>query len=258
MIEIFQDISPNTLINSNKINDLKKELSKYSTEYKLAKVLTAKGLYAKPTAEILNEYCAEVMKKGKTVIDKVKEYAVVSDVEFQLKSFLEIPGIYELISEYSSSQKASTTVTSYISCQHWIQKEEEGKETLAIDLYYDDFEVNNPLGSNTGTSTMCGFYFSLPNLPPYLRSRLSNIFLALLVEVKILKAEENLEVCTILLNKIFNALSKDGIRIMLNGEEKIIFFKIGLHKGDNLALNKTLGFAPSFSSNYFCRFCKIH
>lgn len=255
IVELFQEIHTNF---SEKIVDIKKELPKYSSEAKLSKILSDKGLYKKPKKEILNEYSAEVLKKGKAVIGTIKELAVISDVEFQLKSFLEIPGIYNIISDYSASEKESTQFSSYINCEHWAKKEEEDKEVLALDLYYDDFEVNNPLGSNTGTNTLCGFYFSLPHLPPYLRGRLNNIFLALLVEVKILNVEENLEVCSIILNKIFNSISKNGIKIQVNGQERIVYFKIGLHKGDNLALNKTLGFSPSFSANYFCRFCKIH
>lgn len=237
---------------------IKKELGKYSTETKLTKVLMEKGLYKKPKAELINEYSGEIMRKGKTVIDRIRDYAVSNDIGFQLKSFLEIPGIYDIIREFTASEKESKAFSSYINCEHWSQKEEEGKEILALNLFYDDFGTNNPLGSNANTNSLCAFYFSLPNLPPFLEARLNNIFLALLVDVSILNSEDNIDTCSMILNKTFNFLSKTGIKINLNNQEKHIFFKIGVHKGDNLALNKVLGFSPTFVSNYFCRFCKIH
>lgn len=255
IVNIFEDVNETY---ATKLNELRSELLLYSTEQRLTKILIKKGLYQMPKKELLNEYSTEVMKKGKVVFGGVKEIAVVSDVEFQLKSFLEIPGIYDTIAEYTKSENESSSISSYISGEHWGKKKEDDKETLAVDLYYDDFEVNNPIGSNTGTNTMCAFYFNLPNLPPYLRTRLNNIFLALLVEVKLLKCEKSLESCCILLNQIFNKLSTNGIQINLNNKLKTIFFKIGIHKGDNLALNKILGFSPSFGANFYCRFCKIH
>lgn len=33
---------------------------------------------------------------------------------------------------------------------------------------------------------------------------------------------------------------------------------LGLDLGDTLGLNSVLEFSKSFSSNYYCRFCKIH
>lgn len=61
----------------------------------------------------------------------------------KLKLFLEIPGILELMLRFSEEQEKGT------SSQHWIRKvTEPGKLAFAIDLYNDDFEINEPLGSN--------------------------------------------------------------------------------------------------------------
>lgn len=44
----------------------------------------------------------------------------------------------------------------------------------------------------------------------------------------------------------------------MDGCNETIYFKIGLWEGDNLGLNKCLGFSPGFNANHYCRFCKIH
>lgn len=48
---------------------------------------------------------------------------------------------------------------------------------LPLIVYYDDFEIGNPLGSHAGVHKLGGIYVSLPALPPHLFSLLSNIFL---------------------------------------------------------------------------------
>lgn len=51
---------------------------------------------------------------------------------------------------------------------------------LKIQLYFDDLETTNPLGSKTKTHKMGAVHFSLRNLPPKFNSGLANIHLGLL------------------------------------------------------------------------------
>ncbi|XP_051566959.1 uncharacterized protein LOC127448461 isoform X1 [Myxocyprinus asiaticus] len=51
------------------------------------------------------------------------------------------------------------------------------KHALHIQVYYDDFETANPLGSKQGVHKLGCLYFTLRNLPPYLNSSLMNIHL---------------------------------------------------------------------------------
>jgi hypothetical protein len=48
---------------------------------------------------------------------------------------------------------------------------------LEFFLYYDDFQVNNPLGSHAGAQKLGAVYVSLACLPPELFSLIDNIFL---------------------------------------------------------------------------------
>jgi hypothetical protein len=51
------------------------------------------------------------------------------------------------------------------------------KTIFPLFLYYDDFEVNNPLGSHAGSQKLGAVYMSLACLSPELSSSLDNIFL---------------------------------------------------------------------------------
>lgn len=51
------------------------------------------------------------------------------------------------------------------------------QSNLQIQLYFDEFETTNPLGSKTGIHKLGGLYFILRNIPPYLNACLKNIYI---------------------------------------------------------------------------------
>lgn len=61
------------------------------------------------------------------------------------------------------------------------------EHALQIQLYYDDFETANPLGSKKGIHKLGCFYFILRNLPAKLNSVLMNIHLVALFHSEDLK-----------------------------------------------------------------------
>lgn len=69
-------------------------------------------------------------------------------------------------------------MSSFIQSNLWkIKSNDSIKIVLPLYLYYDDFEVNNPLGSHVGAQKLGAVYVSLACLPPDLASSLDNIFL---------------------------------------------------------------------------------
>lgn len=54
------------------------------------------------------------------------------------------------------------------------------KNALQIQIYYDDFETANPLGSKRGVHKVGALYFVLRNLPPRFNSAVMNIHLVAL------------------------------------------------------------------------------
>lgn len=51
-------------------------------------------------------------------------------------------------------------------------------------------------------------------------------------------------------------MSKEGIKITVNGKELKMYFHCVLVLGDNLGVNEILGFVKSFNAEHYCRFCK--
>lgn len=131
----------------------------------------------------------------------------------------------------------------------------EGKIAIPYFLYIDDFEINNPLRSHANFQSIAAIYYSFPLLKN--NSKLSNIFLAALIKSVDLKEFGN-DPCLIQLIDEINYLEKEGLTIFTNFGKFHVHFILGQVLGDNLGLNSVLEFSKSFSSNYYCRFCKIH
>jgi len=69
----------------------------------------------------------------------------------------------------------------------WKHKISQHSDKIIIPyfLYFDDFEINNPLGSHS--SSILGVYYCFPSIPFYLRLNLQNIFIAALFNIKDVK-----------------------------------------------------------------------
>lgn len=63
----------------------------------------------------------------------------------------------------------------------------ENDLAIALNLYVDEFEVCNHLGTSRKKHKITAVYWVLPNVPPLLRSPLASIFLAILCKAKDIK-----------------------------------------------------------------------
>lgn len=52
------------------------------------------------------------------------------------------------------------------------------------------------------------------------------------------------------------SLENEGINLMIDNKNQLVYFSLALIIGENLGLHSILGFTESFMSNYPCRFCK--
>lgn len=129
----------------------------------------------------------------------------------------------------------------------------KGKNVIPYIIYFDEFEINNPLGSHKGAQAIAAFYYSLPTLPEHHLSSLNNIFPALFFKSRD-KSFGNDASLKILVRDV-KELEENGITIKINNNEMKIYFVLGLITGDNLGLNSILGFTKSFSSKFYCRHC---
>ncbi|XP_066595388.1 uncharacterized protein [Prorops nasuta] len=130
-----------------------------------------------------------------------------------------------LIANNIDKTKQSTIVTSTCNGEMWnnLIKKEQNKLILPLLLYYDDFEINNPLGSHTGIHKLGAVYCTIPCIPEQYCSMLENIFL-----IQLHNATDH----TRLGNKLIFAdiikqlteLEQNGIDINIDGEKITVYF----------------------------------
>lgn len=123
---------------------------------------------------------------------------------------------------------------------------------IILNLYVDDFETCNPLGTSRMKHKLCAVYWVLANLPPGSHSALSSIYLSVLCKTD--------DVNTYGYDKIFQPLLQDlktledlGVYVPLLGEslQGTVFSVVA----DNLGAHSVAGFLQCFSVQYYCRFC---
>lgn len=125
---------------------------------------------------------------------------------------------------------------------------------IAIEIYYDDVETANPLGTKTVIHKLGLFYFVIKNLPSYFNSSYPNIHLLAVGRLNDFKRYGFRTVLETIRDAI-KPLEKDGIELPWGDGKKrfrVILFNF---VGDNLGLHAVLGFNESFNSVHFCRFC---
>lgn len=128
------------------------------------------------------------------------------------------------------------------------------KYALQIQLYYDDFEPANPLGSKRGIHKIGCIYFLVRNLPPKFNSVLMNIHLVSLFHAQD-QQKYGFDAILRPLKNYVKKLESHGINLPYFDEP--VYGTIAQVTGDNLGMHTILGFTESFSSRHFCRLCLI-
>lgn len=129
-------------------------------------------------------------------------------------------------------------------------------KSLIFELYEDDCEFVNPLGSHTKTHKMTNIYWSLLNLPPWMRSNLKSIFLLGCVRAEFVKKFGFEEVLRDFLETIRKMETPEGFKISLNGKDVFLHGSLLCTCGDGLAMNTLAGFKESIGgATKPCRNC---
>lgn len=91
-----------------------------------------------------------------------------------------------------------------------------GKTVFPLILYFDDVEINNPLGSHANIRKLGAVYFSLACVPYEFSSMLENIFLAQLHYTKDHKIAGNMKIFRNIIDQITD-LENHGLIINVGG-----------------------------------------
>lgn len=121
-----------------------------------------------------------------------------------------------------------------------------GEKVLSLLLYYDDFTVTNPLGTRAKSGKLGAVYFTICNFSSVSRSKVKNIYLALIFQ--------SLYVKKVGWAKILEPLIKDLTDLEEHGLGEGVSVRLGAIVADNLAAHALAGFSESFSSSP-CRLC---
>lgn len=190
------------------------------------------------------------------VLGAIKETVCLMPIVKMISSLAEIPDFYQSMFD-NIKERNDTKIRSILDGARWkkiIQKFPPESAVIPIELYVDDFEPDNALGSNAGSNKISGYYLSFPALPSHFQSTTKYIFEALLHQSHL--KNEDFASCTFQLIEVFKEL-ENGIIINVGQVDKKVHFILIRILGDNLGINEILGFTKSFNSKYFCRFCNI-
>lgn len=171
-----------------------------------------------------------------------------------LRRMFTIPNVLAGTIDNIKKLEKSTETENLINGKRWKEVKKSYSENeiiIPLELYTDDFETGNSLGSNAGTHKMTAFYMSFPTIPAHFLSSSEYILEVMLYPAR-LKSEE-MQRCVASLIETLKDLEENGIEI---GDRRV-FFVMTRILGDNLALNEILGFTTSFNSTKFCRMCTL-
>lgn len=228
------------------------------TEWNLLNLFKSLGTFIEPTEYLLGEI-PEFRKKNNTRRLVMKEvFAQFIPIRNVLKNFFELPNIFEETKNYLRTLEHDDIISNFVQGNLWRKLREDfgDKFVLPINLFFDDFENNNPLGSHKGISKCGAVYLSISCLPPAIASKLDSIFLLALFNSLDRKMFSNAIIFSRVIDEL-KELETNGIEISVRNSNVKIYFKLALFLGDNLGIHEALGFITSFKSAAFCRFCKI-
>lgn len=230
-----------------------------STEYKRIKYFTELGTYIEPCEYIVGERLNETRKNNSFYLVPVHCTEQFIPIRSVLKNFFQMKNVLSDTLEYMNKCKHSKKILlNFVQGSVWKDKEKyhESQTVLPIVLFFDDYEIGNPLGSHSGIHKLGAVYISIPCIPPHRQSSLNTIFLALLFHSSDRQKFGNNVIFKPLIDEL-NYLRHTGIDIDIDGFKGIIKFELGVIIGDNLGVHSITGFVESFSSNYPCRICNI-
>lgn len=232
--------------------------SDLNTEYKRIKYYTQIGTYVPPQEYIVGERLNENLQHNDFTLVPVNCTQQFIPMRHVLQNFFKLKNVLTDTLEYMNKCRLYNSVLmNFPQGSVWQEKLKsyQSQIVLPIFLFFDDYEIGNPLGSHSGIHKLGAVYMSIPCLPPHRQSSLSNIFLALLFHSSDRQKFGNNVIFRPLINEL-NFLRTTGIDFDLVNFKGNIKFDLGLIIGDNLGIHSITGFVESFSSNYPCRMCR--
>lgn len=242
------------------VNSLKTSFDFINTDYKFFKYLQQQNLYKPPNViTIQNDTVTEIplLDPEHLPIESEKNYVVLMDIEFQLKSFFESENVWKETISHLHELERSDRIRNFINGSTWqtVKAKYPGDYVLPLSFYADEYEINDNLSSHNKKDAICGMYYTCLAIPEKYASKLKNIFVAGTVKKVSIK---NVGINALMEKVIqkFKSIEEEGIQININGSDVLVRFPLIMLQGDNLGIHTMLMLAGGFNANYYCRFCK--
>ena len=233
--------------------------SKLSSEYMYLKTLNENGHLIESVNYVLSPQNDDIWFKGQMTELLRNATAKFIPMRHVLKKIFSLPNVFSSVGKYMDElKKDNNNLENFVQGNLWrnkIQNHFKNKIVLPIFIFFDDFEVKNPLSSYAGIQKLGAVYYSIPCFPPQVQSLLENIFVAALFHSEDKLEFTNQNAFQKVIEEI-NFLQTEGIIIETESGPIHIYFALGLVLGDNLGMNQSLGFQEGFNAYYSCRFCK--
>ena len=227
------------------INDLYNPFEFISTEQKLNSTLQSIGL-----SDSLHEINFEDAEEN--IVSK----ACLMPIKRQFTQFFESGNVFNETVENMRLLEESKEITNVLNGSLWktVKSKYDNKMVMPYFLYSDEVEMNDAIGAHSGTHKVTGLYYNFPTIPSHFLSRLENIFVAGFIKAADIARVGPSTALKELVDTL-KELEDSGIELVINGKTHLVYFVLMGILGDNLGINTLMGFATSFSSLMYCRFC---
>ncbi|KAJ8018667.1 hypothetical protein HOLleu_43234 [Holothuria leucospilota] len=156
----------------------------------------------------------------------------------------------------SESSAGREMLRGFVDSEQFLQHPlfKEYPTALRIQLYYDDVEVTNPLGSKTTIHKLGLFYFSLDNLPRKYNSCVNAVHLLAVCHAIDLKRYGFCPILRPFVDEIKQLETDTGVELQLMRGPRRFNGTLVSAVGDTLAMHEMFGLL-SPSANRLCRIC---
>lgn len=134
------------------------------SEHLYFKQLKDLGIYVDATEFVINEETEAVLRVGEPKIKEIRITGMLMPLSFIFKKFFELPEVLEktLANTKYLESLPDGEIANFINCKVWKDRIRSYPNKICIPffLYFDDFEINDPLKPHT-----CGIGAALINFP---------------------------------------------------------------------------------------------
>ncbi|KAK3910081.1 Zinc finger and SCAN domain-containing protein 32 [Frankliniella fusca] len=189
-----------------------------------------------------------------------KEYGLVIPetkfLDYRIEYFLNSEsGIYE--PQQVPMTFENGILRSYLDGSRYTESEllQQFPHMIRINLFWDDLEVVNPLGSKTSIHKLAAFYFAIQNLPAVENSQLSSVHLVALAHSEDIREAGFDKVLSPLISELKKLESERGVKIPGEEPDRLRATLCCLCC-DGLAAHDLIGLLGP-GARHFCRICMI-